>query len=397
MSGLVKVLTGILGVMAVVACLATIGIIGYSMTGAGSEKKAVVTAEPTTEEVALPMADQAVVTAVPEQTPGEEEPSQSAEPVQTPRPIVDADHIHDYEETIEKRATCYRAGKIKYSCECGDEYYVDVMSTGHVAGDWEMTRIPTAERDGLRVQKCIYCDDIVAQENVLFVDETDRDEDRSGSEKDIDKEENHTHQYTSEIVREPSCTLAGLRKYTCSCGNFYTEMISAPGHVATDWTVAEEPTTTYMGTEQRTCSVCSAVLDSRSVPALSPSPSASASASASAQATTQPTATSTVAPTSGNSTSSASPSVSATPSATPHSHQYRSYVLKEANCTEKGIRSFVCNCGSSYAESIELDLDRHTYRAVVIPPTQHTTGQTVYTCIRCNSSYVDNLTPALGK
>lgn len=397
MSGLVKVLTGILGVMAVVACLATIGIIGYSMTGAGSEKKAVVTAEPTTEEVDLPMADQAVVTAVPEQTPGEEEPSQSAEPVQTPRPIVDTDHIHDYEETIEKRATCYRAGKIKYSCECGDEYYVDVMSTGHVAGDWEMTRIPTAERDGLRVQKCIYCDDIVAQENVLFVDETDRDEDRSGSEKDTDKEENHTHQYTSEIVREPSCTLAGLRKYTCSCGNFYTEMISAPGHVATDWTVAEEPTTTYMGTEQRTCSVCSAVLDSRSVPALSPSPSASASASASAQATTQPTATSTVAPTSGNSTSSASPSVSATPSATPHSHQYRSYVLKEANCTEKGIRSFVCNCGSSYAESIELDLDRHSYRAVVIPPTQHTTGQTVYTCIRCNSSYVDNLTPALGK
>ncbi|MDE7249414.1 MAG: hypothetical protein K2N82_05900 [Lachnospiraceae bacterium] len=389
MSGLVKVLTGILGVMAVVACLATIGIIGYTMTGAGAEKNANATAEAS----ALPIAEQAVVTAVPEQTPGEAEPSQSAEPVQTPRPIGDTDHIHDYEETIEKRATCYRAGKIKYSCECGDEYYVDVMSTGHVAGDWEMTRIPTAERDGLRVQKCIYCDDIVAQENILFIDETDRDEDRNGSEKDTDKEENHTHQYTAEIVREPSCTLAGLRKYTCSCGNFYTEMISAPGHVATDWTVAEEPTTTYMGTEQRTCSVCSAVLDSRSVPALSPSPSASASASAS----TQPSATLTIAPTSGTSTPSASPSVSATPSATPHSHEYRSYVLKEANCTEKGIRSFVCNCGSSYAESIELDLDRHSYRAVVIPPTQHTTGQTVYTCVRCNSSYVDNLTPALGK
>ena len=170
-------------------------------------------------------------------------------------------------------------------------------------------------------------------------------------------------------------------------------MIPAPGHVATDWTVAEEPTTTYMGTEQRTCSVCGVVLDSRRVSMLSPSPSASASASAS----TQPSATLTIAPTSGTSTSSASPSASATPSATPHSHQYKSYVLKEANCTEKGIRSFVCNCGSSYAESIELDLDRHSYRAVVIPATQYTTGQTVYTCVRCNSSYVDNLTPALGK
>ena len=389
MSGLVKVLTGLLGVMAVVACLATIGIIGYSMTGAGAEKNANATAEVT----ASPTAEQALVTAVPEQTPGEEEASQSAEPVQTPRPIGDTDHIHDYEETMEKRATCYSAGRIRYVCECGDEYYVDVMSIGHVAGDWEITRIPTAERDGIRVQKCIYCDDILTQENVLFADETDKDEGRNGSEEDTAKAENHIHQYTSEIVREPSCVLAGLRKYTCSCGNFYTDMIPAPGHVATDWTVAEEPTTTYMGTEQRTCSVCGVVLDSRSVPALSPSPSASASASAS----TQPSATLTIAPTSGTSTPSVSPSASATPSATPHSHQYRSYVLKEANCTEKGIRSFVCNCGSSYAESIELELDRHSYRAVVIPPTQHTTGQTVYTCVRCNSSYVDNLTPALGK
>ena len=60
MSGLVKVLTGLLGVMAVVACLATIGIIGYSMTGAGAEKNSNVTAEVT----AAPMAEQALVTAV---------------------------------------------------------------------------------------------------------------------------------------------------------------------------------------------------------------------------------------------------------------------------------------------------------------------------------------------
>lgn len=390
MSGLMKVLTGILGVMAVVACLATIGIIGYSMTGAGSEKNAAAAASP--------MTDQVLITAVPEQTPGEEAPSESAEPVQTPRPIGNADHIHDYVETMVKRATCYSAGRIRYSCECGDEYYVDVMSTGHVAGDWEMTRIPTAERDGIRVQKCIYCDDIVAQENVLFVDETKKDENGNESGDDTDKDEPHIHQYTAEMVREPSCILAGLRKYTCSCGNFYTEMIPAPGHVATDWTVAEEPTTTYMGTEQRTCSVCGVVLDSRPVPMLSPSPSASAAATGNTQTSTQPTATLTIVPTSGSTTTqTASPSASATPSATPHSHQYRSYVLKEANCTEKGIRSFVCNCGSSYAESIELDLNRHSYRAVVIPPTRYTTGQTIYTCVRCNYSYFDNLTPALGQ
>ena len=194
--------------------------------------------------------------------------------------------------------------------------------------------------------------------------------------------------------------MAGLRKFTCSCGNFYTEMIPAPGHVATDWTVAEEATTSYMGTEQRTCNVCGVVLDSRPVPMLSPSPSASANPTATAgtQATANPTATAnaTSSPTSGNSGTQATASPSTTPTAKPHSHQYKSYVLKEANCTEKGIRSFVCNCGSSYAESIELDLNRHTYRAVVIPATQHTQGQTVYTCVRCNYSYFDNLIPPLG-
>lgn len=38
MNGLIKALTCILGVLAVVACLATIGIIGYTMTGGGSAK-----------------------------------------------------------------------------------------------------------------------------------------------------------------------------------------------------------------------------------------------------------------------------------------------------------------------------------------------------------------------
>lgn len=71
-------------------------------------------------------------------------------------------------------------------------------------------------------------------------------------------------------------------------------------------------------------------------------------------------------------------------------------MLKEANCTEQGIRSFICTCGSSYAESIERDLNNHTYRAVVIPATRVTQGYTAYTCIRCNYSYFDNYTPAIG-
>lgn len=360
MSGIVKVLTGILGVMAVVACLATIGIIGYSFIGAGDDEE--LTAQSTEE---LLQSQQEVPTMVPEA-------ASASDASETPSPIavVSSDHVHDYEETVEVKATCYQSGRLKYICECGDFYYVDVLSTGHVADDWEVVREATAERDGLRVKKCIYCDEIIAQESIPYESETGTSDGSSSS-------ETHVHRYTATTEREATCTLAGLRKYTCSCGNFYTEMIPAAGHVATDWTVVEEATTTQMGREQRTCSVCGVVLDSRPINVLE----ASATASASASATTA---------------STASASASATPTATPHVHSYQSYVLKEANCTEKGIRSYVCSCGSSYAESIDLDLNNHTYTSVVIPATKTTQGYTVYTCIRCNYSYYDNYTPALS-
>ncbi len=395
MSGIAKVLTGILAVMAVVACLATISIIGYAMLGVGdNEAEEVVqsTGEPSPEQVfvtptiepaAEPTAEPVTEPdAVPTNTPERTETSDTSNVPVSTSGAVDPNHVHDYKESVEKKATCYSAGRLKYVCEdCGDSYFVDIMSTGHVADGWEVTRKPTAERDGLRVQKCLYCDEIMAQETVPF-------EDESGKKAD---EPAHIHQYTATTEREPSCILAGLRKYSCSCGDFYTEMIPAPGHVATDWEVAEEATETHRGTEQRTCTVCGVVLDSRPINKLSPSPSATATPDSTASPDSQSSA-------SPASTASATPSASpsASPSPTPHEHDYRSYVLKEANCTETGIRSFVCNCGSSMAEVIERDLNNHTFRAVVIPATQTTQGYTAYTCVRCNYSYFDNYTPKIG-
>ncbi|WP_286080740.1 hypothetical protein [Parablautia intestinalis] len=389
MSGVAKVLTGILAVMAVVACLATISIIGYAMLGIGDGENTEVsvnTDEPDKQETAVLQTPEpeATPSAIPEEAASPEaavSPGAENVPVSTDNVINSAGHVHDYEESVEKKATCYSAGRLKYICkECGDNYFVDIMSTGHVSGGWEVTRKPTEDRDGLRVQKCIYCDEIMAQETVPFENPEGKKENNS----------DHTHQYTAATEREPSCVLAGLRKYTCSCGDFYTEMIPAPGHVATDWEVAEEATEKYMGTEQRTCNVCGVVLDSRKINRLSPSPSASASASP--ESTSSPGSQSSASP-SGSATPSASPSAS--PSPTPHEHDYRSYVLKEANCTETGIRSFVCSCGSSMAEVIERDLNNHTFRAVVIPATQNTQGYTAYTCVRCNYSYFDNYTPAV--
>lgn len=394
MNGILKVLTAILGVLAVIACLATIGIVGYSMTNnSNTSQNNHTKGQPDTipSDVAFDGDGNLVVqaSAVPTMTP---EPDGSTDagtiPAPTPASTDVSNHVHDYQETVVKKATCYSAGQMKYTCSiCGDEYYVDIMSTGHVPDDWEVVRKPTATQEGLRVKKCIYCDEIVASEPIPV-------EMTSGSNGAAAASPTpaHIHQYTATTEREPSCVLAGLRRYSCSCGSFYTEMIPAPGHIASDWTTVEEPTSTMLGRQQRTCVVCGVVLDSRPLNTVSASPSASAGASASAGTTATASATATA-------KTSASPSASANASASPspsaHKHNYVSYVLKEANCTERGIRSFVCSCGSSYAEPIERDLNNHTYRAVVIPATNTTQGYTIYTCIRCNSSYYDNYTPPL--
>lgn len=379
MNQIAKILTGILGILAVIACLATIGIVGYSISNSGTakqtntepeEKKASVNTEPA---------------AVPTQTPVSEGESEDGE-----NQVVNLKgHTHDYKESTEKNATCYSAGRLKYTCECGDIYYVDLLSTGHLADDWEIVRKPAAEKEGLREKHCIYCDEIMAQESIPYESE-DSDKEEEEAEK-----EKHIHQYTASTEREASCTLAGLRKYSCSCGNFYTEAIPAMGHIATDWTVVEEPTTSAMGREQRTCRVCNVVLDTRAVDPLSPTPTPTAASTATPTATTGASA-SPGATASASATPTPTPTATPTPTPTPHVHQFKTYRMKAPTCTEIGFNSLICSCGASDTEQLERDLNNHSFQATVIPATKTTQGYTIYRCTRCNYSYNDNYTPALG-
>ena len=45
-----------------------------------------------------------------------------------------------------------------------------------------------------------------------------------------EEEEPHTHSYASSVTTAATCETAGVRTYTCSCGNTYTEEIPATGH-----------------------------------------------------------------------------------------------------------------------------------------------------------------------
>lgn len=50
----------------------------------------------------------------------------------------------------------------------------------------------------------------------------------------VEPDEPHTHSYTSEVTTAATCTTAGVKTYTCSCGDTYTEAIPATGHTFVD-------------------------------------------------------------------------------------------------------------------------------------------------------------------
>ena len=69
----------------------------------------------------------------------------------------------------------------------------------------------------------------------------------------------HTHSYTSTVTKQPTCTEAGVKTYTCSCGSSYTETIAAIGnHVWNSGVITTEPTYTTDGVMTYTCTECNA-------------------------------------------------------------------------------------------------------------------------------------------
>lgn len=66
----------------------------------------------------------------------------------------------------------------------------------------------------------------------------------------------HTHSYTSAVTTAATCTTAGVRTYTCSCGESYTETIPATGHSYDEGVVTTPATCTEAGVKTFTCSKC---------------------------------------------------------------------------------------------------------------------------------------------
>ena len=77
-----------------------------------------------------------------------------------------------------------------------------------------------------------------------------------------------------------------------------------------------------------------------------------------------------------------------------HEHKYTSKVTKEPTCKETGIRTYTCECGDTYTESIATIDHKYQYK-LVKQPTCKEEGLGKYTCTVCGDNYTENL-PKIG-
>ena len=69
-------------------------------------------------------------------------------------------------------------------------------------------------------------------------------------------ETKHTHAYVEETITPATCETAGEKRLTCDCGDTYTEVISATGHIYENYVSNEDATYLADGTETAKCNGC---------------------------------------------------------------------------------------------------------------------------------------------
>ena len=113
---------------------------------------------------------------------------------------------------------------------------------GHVAAEnWEVSKKPTCEEDGLQVKKCTVCGG-VAKSEIIHTD----------GHVDGDWEE----------VEKATCAKDGLSVSKCTiCGKVqHTKTIPAGGHTESDWIEVKKVTCTEDGERVIKCTDCGEVL-----------------------------------------------------------------------------------------------------------------------------------------
>ena len=191
----------------------------------------------------------------------------------------------------------------------------------------------------------------------------------------------HTHDWSIGVItKQPTCTATGIKTFTCSCGESYTETIAKKSHsYSTSWTIDKQATCTAEGSKSYHCTACGTKKDVTTI-------AKTAHKYDSGKITKQPTETATGVKTYTCTVCKATKTETIPKLA--HKHSYMSKITKQPTCTATGIKTFTCSCGESYTETIAKT--GHSYSTKVIVPTCTSQGYTLHTCSKCGSNYKNN-------
>ena len=135
---------------------------------------------------------------------------------------------HSYGVANEVEATCDATGYTEYSCLCGHSYQEEIPATGHVLEEnkWELVTDDNGEtvlthREGCTYfetyqQVCGSCGEIIEKE------------------KDVVK-----HNHVVSITKVATCQGSGVKTFTCSCGDTYTQEYSVNVEEGHQWSAPQ--------------------------------------------------------------------------------------------------------------------------------------------------------------
>lgn len=230
----------------------------------------------------------------------------------------------------------------------------------------------------------------------------------------------HTHEYYSEITKQPTCSEKGERTYKCDiCGDIYTEDIAKTEHDYEDTVV--KPTCTERGYTEHICRACADSYKDDYTTALGHDYISQITKQVACETDGEKTFTCTRC---GDTYTEAIPAtghndivtvVEPTCTAdgyTEHKckdcgrvvrsdvtkalgHDYDSKITTKASCTEDGVITYTCTkCNESYTEKIPAT--GHKYNDVVTEASCDKGGYTLHTCANCGDSYKDNFIAPTG-
>ena len=199
------------------------------------------------------------------------------------------------------------------------------------------------------------------------------------------------------VTKEATATEPGVKTYTCSCGDSYTETIPATGdsteseckHANTEVRDAKEATCTLEGyTGDIYCKDCDEkTAIGTTIAAFGHSYTSEVTKESTTTEEGARTYTCTIC---GDSYTEVIPKLP--PES--HEHSYTAQVTKEPTATEPGVRTYTCSCGDSYTEAIPKlppESHEHSYTAQVTKePTATEPGVRTYTC-SCGDSYTETI------